>query len=58
MNFKEYKAKRLQDPEFKQEYDDLAPEYEIVRSLIEKSYRFEDDSTRVGYKDRYQSSAY
>ena len=35
MNFKEYKAKRLQDPEFKQEYDDLAPEYELVRSLIE-----------------------
>ena len=35
MTFKEYKAKQLQNPEFKQAYDDLAPEYEIIRSLID-----------------------
>ena len=35
MNLKEYKAKKLRDPEIKKAYDDLAPEYEIIRSLIE-----------------------
>jgi len=35
MNFKEYKAKQLKNPEIKREYDDLGPEYEIIRSLID-----------------------
>jgi predicted transcriptional regulator len=35
MTFEEYKAKKLQDPAFKEAYDELAPEYEIIRALIE-----------------------
>ena len=35
MNFNEYKKQLLQDPEFKKAYDDLAPEYEIIRAMID-----------------------
>jgi len=35
MNFAEYKKQKLQDPEFKKAYDDLGPEYEIIRAMID-----------------------
>ena len=34
MNFDDFKKQLLQDPELKKEYDDLAPEYQIVRAMI------------------------
>ena len=35
MNFQEYKKQKLQDPEFKKAYDDLGPEYDIIRAMID-----------------------
>ena len=35
MNFKEHLAERLKDPEFKKEYDALAPEFAIIHAMIE-----------------------
>lgn len=34
MNLNEYIREQMKDPEFKQAYDDLAPEYEIIKALI------------------------
>ena len=33
--FNEYKAKKLQDPEFKREYDALESEFEIIQAMID-----------------------
>jgi len=35
MNFQEYKKQKLQDPEFQKAYDDLGPEYDIIRAMID-----------------------
>lgn len=35
MNFNTYLSEKLKDPEIKQEYDKLSPEYEIISALIE-----------------------
>jgi len=35
-NFSDLKKKLLKDPEFKKAYDELEPEFNIYRSLIEK----------------------
>ena len=34
MKLNEYIDERMQNPEFKKAYDDLAPEYEIIRALV------------------------
>ncbi len=34
--FSEMKRELLADPEVKKHYDDLAPEYELIRSVIDK----------------------
>ncbi|MBC8230220.1 helix-turn-helix transcriptional regulator [bacterium] len=39
MNFKEYKAQLLNDPEIKEEYDRLEPEYELIKSIIRERLR-------------------
>ena len=35
MNFDEFKKQLMQDTEFKKAYDDLEPEYEIIRAMID-----------------------
>ena len=35
MTLKEYKEKRMQDPEFAQEYMELQPEMNVVRAMID-----------------------
>lgn len=35
MNFQEYKKQKLQNPEFRKAYDDLGPEYDIIRAMID-----------------------
>ena len=35
MNFQEYRKQKLQDPELRKAYDDLGPEYEIIRAMID-----------------------
>jgi DNA-binding XRE family transcriptional regulator len=35
MTFDEYKAKKMENPDFKRAYDELGPEYEIIKALIE-----------------------
>lgn len=35
MTFDEYKAKKLENLDFKKAYDELGPEYEIIKALIE-----------------------
>lgn len=35
MNLKEYKAKRMRDPEFAQAYSDIQPEMNVIRALID-----------------------
>jgi len=34
MNWNDYKKELLKNPEFKKEYDALAPEYELAKSII------------------------
>lgn len=35
MDYEEFRAKLLQDPEVKAEYDRLAPEYEVIKAIID-----------------------
>ena len=35
MTLKEYKSKRMQDPEFAQEYAALQPEMNVIRAMID-----------------------
>ena len=35
MNFDEFKKQLMQDTEFKKAYDDLEPEYAIIRAMID-----------------------
>ncbi len=35
MNFQEYKKQKLDDPEFRDAYEELEPEYEIIRAMID-----------------------
>jgi len=44
MNFEEYKAKKLKNPEIKKAYDELGPEYDIIHAIIEG--RFENNLTQ------------
>lgn len=32
-NYEEYRAKLMNDPEFKKEYDSLKPEYDIIKAM-------------------------
>ncbi len=34
-NYNEFKNKMLSDPEVKEEYDELEPEFDIIRALVE-----------------------
>lgn len=34
-DFREYLQKQLQDPEFKKEWDDLEPEYDMIQAIID-----------------------
>ena len=34
-DFREYLNKQLQDPEFKKEWNDLEPEFNMIQSLID-----------------------
>jgi len=36
MNWKEYKERLLKDPEFKKEYEALAPEYKVTSAAIRR----------------------
>lgn len=36
ISFEDHKKEMLKDPEFKRAYDALEPEYQLIRSLIEK----------------------
>jgi len=45
MKFSDYKKLKMQDKEFKEEYDKLGPEYEIISALIKA--RKEQNITQV-----------
>ncbi|BCV20364.1 helix-turn-helix transcriptional regulator [Moorella sp. Hama-1] len=36
MKWKEFKNKLMKEPAFRQAYDDLEPEYQLVKSIIEQ----------------------
>lgn len=59
MLFDEYKEQLLKDPEFKQAYDDLAPEYQIIRAMIaarqELQISQQDLSQRTGINQSHIS---
>ena len=40
MTFEDYKREQLKNPDFKQAYDDLEPEYQLIKELI--NYRNEN----------------
>jgi DNA-binding XRE family transcriptional regulator len=44
-SFEAFKKQLLKDPEFKKAYDDLGPEFELVRMLIKK--RLEQKMTQA-----------
>lgn len=44
MNFREHLNEELKDPEFRKEYELLAPQYEIIRQII--SARAEQNITQ------------
>ncbi|WP_027719101.1 helix-turn-helix domain-containing protein [Desulfovirgula thermocuniculi] len=52
MNWRELKAQLLKNPEFKEEYDALEPEYRLLRAVIqrriEKGLTQEELARRVG----------
>ena len=35
MTLKEYKKKRMKDPDFAKEYDEIQPEMNVIRAIIE-----------------------
>ena len=59
MLFDKYKEQLLKDPEFKQAYDDLAPEYQIIRAMIaarqELQISQQDLSQRTGINQSHIS---
>ena len=59
MLFDQYKEQLLKDPEFKQAYDDLAPEYQIIRAMIaarqELQISQQDLSQRTGINQSHIS---
>ena len=59
MNFQDYKKQKLQDPEFKKAYDDLGPEYDIIRAMIdcreELQLSQQDLSRRTGINQSHLS---
>ena len=38
-SYKDYKKRALQNPEVKEEYDELQPEYDIIQAMIDASVR-------------------
>ena len=50
MTLKEYKEKALKDPEFRAEYEALAPQYEIIHAVI--AARIEKQMTQADLAER------
>ena len=50
MTLKEYKAKRMQDPEFSAAYDELKPEMSVIRAIIDA--RLSRDITQKELSER------
>lgn len=50
MNIEQYKAKLMQNPEFVKQYNELEPEYQIIRLLIEA--RIEQNLTQAELAER------
>lgn len=56
MNFTEYKKNKLQNEEFKKAYEELEPEYEIIRRFVKKIEKEENNS--LAYKLRKAVTEY
>ena len=59
MKLNDYIREQMKNPEFKQAYDDLAPEYEIVKALIaarnEQNMTQKELSQRTGIQQSHIS---
>ena len=59
MDFKEYKAKVFAErPEVKEEYDALAPQYEIIRAEIESRRAIGMTQKQLAEKMGFESGTY
>jgi len=55
MNFKDYKKAAFEaDPELKREYDALAPQYEIIKAIMQA--RIEQNLTQQELAERVQTA--
>jgi ribosome-binding protein aMBF1 (putative translation factor) len=55
--FKTYFDKAMKDPEFKAEYDKLAPEYEIIEAIIRKRIEKNMSQSQLAQKMGTKQSA-
>ena len=46
MNLKEYKTKKMNDPEFSKAYEEIQPEMDVVHAIIDRSHFTEHNAER------------
>ncbi len=52
-DFREYLEESLRDPEFKEEWDALAPNYDIINAMIRSGLSTDELSAKSGIARRY-----
>ena len=57
ITFEEHKKKLLSDPEVKKYYDELAPEYELIRAVIDKRLKKKMSQSQLAQKIGTRQSA-
>ncbi|OGG30231.1 transcriptional regulator [Candidatus Gottesmanbacteria bacterium RIFCSPLOWO2_01_FULL_46_21] len=57
MSFEEHKKKLLADPEVKKYYDELEPEYALIRSVIDKRLKKKMSQAQLAKKVGTRQSA-
>lgn len=50
MNLKEYKSKKMNDPEFAKAYEEIQPEMNVIRAIIDARI------SQMARKSRYRES--
>ncbi len=47
--FSDFLAEKLKDPEFKEAYDDLEPDYDIIRFLVDTELSTQEIAEKTGF---------
>lgn len=56
--FNDYLEEQMQNPEFKKEYDNLQPEFDIIRAIVDARTSQNLTQKQLAEKNRYSSGRY